>query len=284
MMAPGRVEHLFMLAIAFLLTGCGSGSSSSPEPEGSGDQSVNLTGTWKRFSEKRITLDGEYLGSDFSEDLYVISDDIDNVGFSACRFYSGVIPSNAVKNDGVFYPYPSNPEEPGFQILSENTLLQTIQYAPIWNQGLLITSIDILSKLGDDFAVDSGGLVLNGPIAVTEYDRVCLYEAWSNSEESLFYGLSVPYEDTTLYFRMTFGGDVESGSIYSSDGVGSALVEIELSSNAIAFEDVAGKNNLAGKDSVVTIIERTVERVSGTFEFFDQNGEKYFGEFEFFLH
>ncbi|MCK5875275.1 MAG: hypothetical protein KAG82_11335 [Alcanivoracaceae bacterium] len=282
MMATGRLEHLFMLA--FALAGCGSDSGSSPKAEDSVDQSVNLTGTWKRFSEQRVTHDGEYLGSDFSEELYVISDDIDRLGYSACRFYTGSFPYNGAKSDGVFYPYPSNPEEPGFQILSENTLLQTSQYRPVSNPGTLITSIDILLKLRDDFAVDSGGLVLSGPIAVTEYDRVCLYEGWSNSEESIFYGLTVPYEDTTLYFRMTFGGDVESGSIYSSDGTGSEMVEIELFSNAIAFEDVAGKNNLAGADSVVKIIERTGERVSGTFEFFDQNGEKYSGEFEFFLH
>ncbi len=62
------------------------------------------------------------------------------------------------------------------------------------------------------------------------------------------------------------------------------MVEIELFSNAIAFEDVAGQNNLAGEDSVVKIIERTGDRISGTFEFFDQNRGKYSGEFEFFLH
>lgn len=243
-----------------------------------------LTGTWKyTITHENYSIEtDEYLYTNYIESTLIITEESGEIKYSSCWEY-GINDYIAIKTDS----HLSNINGYTFILNEDGSYSTEKDKGNINYPGISTEYYDThltLSKISDDVIIDKGLLVLNGPVAVTEYNHACLSHHYSNLFSENIYELTVPYDDRYLNFRLELASKPSEGAVVYSDFTSEDPVsDFFISSNATVFWETVNSNLLAPDTADFNFIESTDMILSGTYSF-TVNSENYNGEFQIELN
>lgn len=276
------MKAAYIFVLLSVLTGCGHDNNPPlEENEPLVEKSEDMSGTWRhtQVHEYYSVETNEYLYSDFIETTLVINEDSEEVRYSECWEY-GKDSHIAIKTEENF---SINYGDTVFT-LNDDGRYSTQEENNIQYSGMTSTYFNryfMLEKISSDVLTDKGLLVLSGPVEVTEYNHVCLWQMYSNADDERIYELQVPYDDSWLDVRINLMSTPGAGEIeYTPYTSGASLYSFSISSNATNFWNIVGSNTLSIDTAIINIIESTDNILSGTYSFVVNNNESYSGEFQ----
>lgn len=263
-----------------LISGCSSDNSDVTKVEEIALTDIDLTGTWEFVTETRTTKisTGEYLQSDFYTGTMLFDDNENGVQFNECHDYGGAA-SYGIKTDKNLYLHIW---DDGYKLLKDGRLQKISASENEYQPGFSFETITTLSKISEEILLDSGTLILNGPVSVEEYNHVCLSQYYSNIGVSKSVELFARYGDSYLSLRLDMVDEISAGQYqyeYRYNGIHKPLL-LDVYSGASEFDAVVNSNTLSPGDVTINVSEISEERLMGSFDFIGQDDGSYSGEFE----
>lgn len=258
-----------------ILTACGGGDSNQ-------NLESDILGTWKHTQIHKYydTATDKYLGSDFIETTLIFKEESGEIKYSPC--WGLGINESPVINTGtqLITDYGSSFSKiftkniDGSYSTQEVKVLQASS-STYYNQKLTLT------KLSNEIIIDKGLLVLNGPVAVTEYNHACFVHHYSNVNDGRIYEIVIPYDDSFLSLSLTSISKPAVGPVtYTVTTSGTSPILLNILSPSTAFWNTVGSNILTTNTTNINIIESTDSILSGTFSFTTHDNLNYDGEFQ----
>lgn len=262
-----------------ILTACGGGDSNQ-------NVESNITGTWQHTQIHKYydTATDEYLGSNFIETTLIFKEKSGEIKYSPCwglgTNEAPVINAGTqlITDYGSFFSRTFTKNIDGSYSTQEVKNLQGSSTA-YYNQNFTLT------KLSNEIIIDKGLLVLNGPVAVTEYNHACFVRHYSNIDDGRIYEIVIPYDDNFLSLSLTSISKPVVGPVtYTVTTSGTSPILLNILSPSTAFWNTVGSNTLTTDTTNINIIESTDSILSGTFSFTTHDNLSYDGEFQMELN
>jgi len=258
-----------------ILTACGGGDSNQ-------NVESNMTGTWKHTQIHKYydTATDKYLASNFIETTLIFKEESGEIKYSPC-WGDGTNEAPVIKTDtqlitdyGSFFSRTFTKNVDGSYSTQEVKNLQGSS-TTYYNQSFTLT------KLSNEIIIDKGLLVLNGPVAVTEYNHACFVRHHSNIDNGQRYEIMIPYDDSYIVFGLHLNTKPEVGFVtYTRATSGTTPILLDISSPSTAFWNIVGSNTLTLETTNINIIESTDLILSGTYSFTTHDNLNYDGEFQ----
>lgn len=267
------MKLIFVLVVFLVIPACVGGD---------GGNEGDVTGTWKFNSErKEYSKDtGEYVGSFYSEGIYLFEDTGSGVKYKVCWSLDEIV-SNALLEDDFLY----------FGMFGDDRYKLQNDGSYRFESELIVDESDIydivfersLSKVSDDFLIDHGSFIINGSISSAELSHVCVVERHYNVTGRYYKSILTKYEDGLLHFTLSYENELAPGIYkYENDDVESA-VKIHLDSTSEEFSNKVGNSSLSARDITIEIHESSDERIIGSYSMTGQDDGYYWGDFEIVL-
>ena len=264
-----------LLTITFLFLGCGGSSS----PDNKTLMEADLSGTWllEDYIDHYDTNTNSILYSESSQITYFLVDRLDGtVNISRCIKYDGVNWDTVTKNINNINVFLGRAD---YVKKTDNSLVMNDTHIPdpnFPNIELRVTSY--FNRVSNNILLDSGDIILNGPISINENSHVCVGHSTSNrlGTEVERFSVSTPYQDGFLSIELLTQDPLTVKSYTFDKNVDGEINNFDIFYGILGV----GGNTLSPSTAIIDVTSNSGFGYDGSFSFIDNNNSSYTGSFE----
>jgi len=261
-----------LLSLIALLSGCGGTSDNTTLMD------LDLSGTWLRkdYIDYYDTNTQSIVYSEYSQSTHFLDDPLNGaVNIARCVKYDGVnwdIITKNVNNINIFSRVTDYVKVNKNSLVLNDTHIPDINFPNIEQR---VTSY--FDRVSTNILLDSGSILINGPINKNESSHVCIRYASSDRDGSEAFIISTPHQGGFLSISLITRTPLNVISYLFDRNVTNDIVNFDIN---YGIDEEISFNSIMPSIVTVDITSNTDFGYDGTFSFTDNNSNSYTGLFE----